>query len=144
MNTQLRRRLFLGSIVGAGVAATAVGFAVLPLSPELRLKQLLRSRLSYLTFSDDVVDAFMRDFSADSPDRFAHLRSTAYVGQKALYSQDLVTSGLPIFRFERFVISAFLLSTDFFRRGAQTDTPLRYVAYNDPYKVGCANPFARI
>jgi hypothetical protein len=145
MNKRIRRRLLLTTLLGGGLVATGVGVAIWPLAPEARLKRLLQSRLDYLTIPEPVLDAFIKDFTADiEHERFKHLSTLRYVGQRAAYGQPLFTGYLPIFRFERFVVSSFLLSTDFFREGARTDRPLRYVAYNDPLKVGCSNPFARL
>ena len=36
----------------------------------------------------------------------------------------------------------FLASTDFFQTGADESRPLRYVAYFDPYRSPCYNPFS--
>ena len=143
MKTRLRRRLFLSALAGGGVIAAA-SVAVLPLSPELRLKELIRDRLDYLKISDEVLDRFSRDFLADPANHKGYLGTMLYAGQRAVYRPQLFTSKLPLFRFERIVISAFLMSTDFFHEGANVDRPLSYVAYNDPYTRGCANYFARL
>ena len=143
MNIRLRRRLFLSVLAGAGMVAVA-SFTVLPLSPELRLKELIRDRLHYLKISDEVIDRFSRDFLADPENHRGYLGTMLYAGQRAVYRPQLFTGKLPLFRFERIVISAFLMSTDFFREGANVDRPLSYVAYNDPYTRGCANYFARL
>ena len=144
MNKQLRRRMFLGSLIGGAIVAAGVGFTVLPLSPELRVKNLLRARLHYLKISDDVLEKFINDFKADPETRFDRFRTMKYAVQRVMYSQPFFTDQLNVFRFERYVISAFLMSTDFFREGANVERPVSYVAYNDPYKVGCANHFARL
>jgi hypothetical protein len=41
------------------------------------------------------------------------------------------------------ICAAFLLSSDFFRNGADESGPVHYLALHDPWKVGCTNPFAR-
>ena len=143
MTVKVRRRLLLGGLLGACVVA-GVGMTVLPLAPEERLKRLLRSRLHYLQIPDEAIESFTKDFIADSETRFNHFRSSMYVAQRAIYGVEVFSERLPFFRFERFVISSFLLSTNFFRQGADPSKPIRYVAYNDPYKLGCANPFVRL
>jgi hypothetical protein len=45
--------------------------------------------------------------------------------------------------FEYRLVSKFLLSTDFFSKGADENQPVKYIAYNNPYRVGCLNPMAR-
>jgi hypothetical protein len=136
--------MFLGALAAAGVGTLGVYYAVLPLSPELRLKELVRDRLHYLKFSDEVLDRFSKDFLADPEQPKGYLGTMLYAGQRAVHRPQLFTSKLPLFRFERMVISAFLMSTDFFREGANVDRPLTYVAYNDPYTRGCSNYFARL
>ena len=144
MNKQLRRRLFLTTLAGLGLIAAGAGIAVWPLAAEQRLKRLLRSRLGYLKISDEVIQAFTNDYMKDPEHRFDHFRTITYPGQRMVYGYEMFADHLPIFRFERFVISSFLLSTDFFQEGAQVDRPLRYLRYNDRYSVGCGNPFARV
>jgi hypothetical protein len=41
----------------------------------------------------------------------------------------------------RLLYSKFLMSTDFFRNGADESTPVRYVAFHDPYTAPCWVPF---
>jgi hypothetical protein len=48
----------------------------------------------------------------------------------------------PIVDFERGLIARYLLSTTYFHEPA--GAPVRYVAFADPYEVGCANPLARL
>jgi hypothetical protein len=144
MTSKVQRRLFLSTMLGGCLVAAGVGVAVLPLGPEDRLKSLLKTRLAYLQIPDEVIEKFTRDFIADPEHRFEHFRSTTYIAQRAVYGIEIFNERLPIFRFERFVVAAFLLSTNFFREGADLKKPLRYVAYNDPYRTGCANPFARV
>ena len=43
---------------------------------------------------------------------------------------------------EERVVSAFLLSSDFFVNGADTSRIVRYLGFYDPLKA-CSNPFAR-
>jgi hypothetical protein len=47
-------------------------------------------------------------------------------------------------KFEYRVVSRFLLSTDFFRNGADETRPVSYVAYNSPYHHACGSPFAQV
>jgi hypothetical protein len=44
--------------------------------------------------------------------------------------------------FERRMVSYFLRSTDYFR--VPQGTPARFVAFADPYEVGCSNPLAQL
>jgi hypothetical protein len=41
------------------------------------------------------------------------------------------------------VYTNYLLSTDFFRNGADESRPVRYLSYYDPAVTPCNNPFAR-
>ena len=76
-------------------------------------------------FSDLVIDEgglrrFVRDYEK-------------HVGRIKWYS---VTSNSVLF-------SKFLLSSDYYRNGADPKRPVRYVMFYDPYVSPCWNPFAR-
>lgn len=139
-----RRRFFLSALLGGGVSAALAGYFALPLTPEGRLETLLRARLDYLTIPDETMSAFVRDFMAHGDSRRRHLSTLRYAGERALYTAPLLRDRLPFARFERYVVSQFLMATDFFQNGADTSKPLRYVAFPDPYQRGCANHLARI
>ena len=83
--------------------------------PGETLTTRLRRHLDYLSFDDDVIDAFVRDYRADT-DRVAKRERTASIA------------------------SRFLLSTDFFQNGAREEQSLEYVRYYDPYRSPCYNP----
>jgi hypothetical protein len=140
----LGRRAFIGLIAGAGAVAVAVCVSLFPLAPDQRLRQLIRSRLDYMDIPEPVLDAFVRDYKNDIDNRMRHIGTIRYVAQRAAYSVPALPDRLPIYKFERHIISQFLQSTDFFRRGADVEQPLRYVRYCDPYRLGCANYFAKL
>ncbi|MBC7926363.1 MAG: hypothetical protein H7039_11965 [Bryobacteraceae bacterium] len=142
--TKITRRALGGVLVGGLAVAAAFSAAVFPLSPEQRLRQLVRRRLNYLTVPDPVLDAFVQDYAADPGNEMRYFGSRRYIAQRAAYSVPAVSAHLPMFRFERHIVSQFLQSTDFFRNGADVSRPLLYVAYCDPYKQGCANYLAKV
>ncbi len=53
-----------------------------------------------------------------------------------------VKQGHALRRLEDNVVSLYLLSTDFFHHGADEGREVSYVAYYDPAKTPCRNPFA--
>ena len=84
-------------------------------APDETLATRLRRHLDYLSFDDDVIDAFVRDYRADS--------SRVAKGERT-----------------EAIASRFLLSTDFFQNGANQERSLDYVSYYDPYRSPCYNP----
>ena len=44
--------------------------------------------------------------------------------------------------FEEYAITTFLLSSDFFKNGADLSRKVKYIALYNPYEMGCENPFA--
>ncbi len=52
-------------------------------------------------------------------------------------------SGARLEALEERICTAFLMSSDFFKNGADESRPVRYLALYEPTRIGCANPFAR-
>ena len=87
-------------------------------APGGTLATRLRGYFDYLSFDDDVIAAFVRDYQADTPR--IHRREPTDA-----------------------IASRFLLSTDFFQNGANEAHPLHYVRYYDPYRSPCYNPLTQ-
>lgn len=141
MKLLTRRRVLLAGAAAVGVAATGATVAVVPLGAAERIKGLIRSRLDYLQISDEVLNAFIRDYKADPFNRFKDFGTMQYAGRKAAYGAPLVHRWLPPQRLERHIVAQFLQSTDFFRQGADVNRPVAYWRYIDPYRIPCANQF---
>jgi hypothetical protein len=142
----ISRRTFLLS------AAAAVPLAALwrfkQSTDEAAIIAVLHKCLAFLKLDEDGVRAFARDATAANFSRAPKLRLVAALGP--LY-RGIPLSGNNSFakavrHGEERVVSQYLLSTDFFRNGADESKIVRYVAYFDFVKhpIACGNPFARL
>lgn len=134
----LTRRVFVGATVAGAAGAVAAAWVLRgdgaeseptaadgapadptpPDPPELAaIKAEVRGALPWLLVAPAVLDQFAAD----------HVRAR---GRKI---RGYETNGLP---------EQFLLSTDFFRHGADQTRPVTYVAYFDPYLSPCYDPMA--
>jgi hypothetical protein len=127
----MRRRLLLG--LGLGLAGGAVVWRLRP-RPTARasaIAEVLATNLGYLQVSDEDREAFARDFAAG-----------ATMAERRLVDRNR-WSGARIEALEARICTTFLMSSDFFKNGADESRPVRYLALYEPTRVGCANPFAR-
>jgi hypothetical protein len=93
--------------------------------------RVLETNLGYLQTSEEDRERFARDFAAEAP-----------MAEGRLTGRDR-WSGARVEALEERICAAFLMSSDFFRNGADEKRPVRYLALYEPTKVGCTNPFAR-
>ncbi|WP_068113017.1 hypothetical protein [Tropicimonas marinistellae] len=145
----ISRRSFFG-LLGAAGLVTVVGSIVRAASqPEASyVKAVVRDRLSYLEYADDVLDEFAADFVRLNPAMnatrgkliaFPGLRMGRVLGNLAGAGwADRVDA------FEEKIAGDFLMATDFFDEGADPSRPLNYVVFPDPYESACRNPVAVI
>lgn len=141
-----RRRLVL---IGLGGVALAAGLAVGigPVIGEAELAAQVRRRLSFLKLDEAGLNAFAKDqvavLLAKRPTwnrmkyHFMSVFSKSFTQWN--HSTDKRT------RKERMIdtfCETYLLSTDFFRNGADPARIVRYVSLYDPM-IPCGNPFAR-
>lgn len=93
--------------------------------------RVVEKKLDYLQTSEEDRERFARDFAVEAP-----------MAEGRLAGRDR-WSGARVEALEERICAAFLLSTDFFRNGADEGRPVRYLALYEPTKIGCVNPFAR-
>jgi hypothetical protein len=127
----MRRRLLLG--LGVGLAGGALAWRALRRRApgESAVAKVVATKLGYLETRAEDRQRFARDFAAEAPRAEEHLTHRDRF------------SGARMEALEDRICAAFLLSSDFFRNGADESRPVRYLALHDPWKVGCTNPFAR-
>lgn len=119
-----RRRVLL-AFLGLGTSVLTGGVITWfrrrqpPPSPEGQIVEALRHKLSHLRPRTEDLQRFARE----------HLTYAATMHE--LGDQR-----------ERVVVARFLLATDYFRQSSGRPETVRYIAYPDPYALGCANPFA--
>jgi hypothetical protein len=141
------RRAFLGlvatTVLGAIVATRA--WFVVGARPAPVLVAVLRRRLDYLRLEPDGLARFAADYLEQlSPATRRRLSWLAAVSPlyPAWLSPVTPVFGPRLAHFEAELVSAFLLSSDFFHFGADENRLVRYVTYYDPY-AACGNPFFR-
>jgi hypothetical protein len=136
-----RRKLILSGIGGvAAVLAARAGLA----SPEHGVIRVLRKRLDYLQLDEAGVHRFAKDVIDKQAISSFRLRVLDYAGP--LYddtdlSRDSAIGG-PIGHGEDRVVTQYLISSDFFIHGADTNRVVRYLGWFNPL-AACGNPFAR-
>jgi hypothetical protein len=141
---RLTRRTWLAGLLLAGGLAGGWHWRRLRRPEAADLAALLRDRLSHVPFEVETVDRFAREYvrrygplamSAHHRDTFGGLLRIEAVGRLLpdRYGRDVVD-------FERRLVALCLRSTTYF---SEPGEPVRFVAFADPYEVGCANPLAR-
>lgn len=143
----LNRRRFL-MLAGVSAAVTLlIGVARFAIDPRhAYVKAIVRERLHYLKFSEEVLNEFANDFVALTPAMNALRGQVASIGGVML-SRALGRIGgagltFKINAFEQKIASDFLKATDFFDEGADTERELEYFAFPDPYVNPCRNALA--
>lgn len=127
----MRRRWLLG--LALGLAGGALGWRLFG-RRERRgsaVASVVEENLGYLQTREEDRERFARDFASGSPMAEARLADRAR------------WSGARLEALEERICAAFLMSSDFFRNGADEKRPVRYLALYEPTKAGCTNPFAR-
>lgn len=134
MTTSSRRRFLLSLL--ALSAASGGGLALYNArrrrDPAGVVAEVVRRRLSHLDLDPGDLGRFADDYLARAgPGKLKKLEVLAD-GERSLALQ----------QFEREIVAAFLLGSDFFDRPGEPEAA-SYVAFPDPYELGCANPLAR-
>ena len=116
-----RRALFKGALA-LGALGAAGGVSALLAREELAAFQLSRrldGMFPGLRFEEGLTSVFARDWN----------QHKGWKSSIRVKDMDLTTY--------------FLLSTDFFHKGADTERTIKYLRFYDPHHVGCVNPLAR-
>jgi hypothetical protein len=137
---RLTRRKLLGISVGG--LLSLFSFYAYENQYKNLIVEIIEDRLGYLNLSEidlfEFADAFAEDRGTYG--LRGHLLALAYPIEHAS------SLGLELEDQEEFeykVLSRFLLSTDFFAHGTDDSRAVHYVAYSNPYRRPCSNPFAR-
>jgi len=150
MTMRVSRRAWLWSVAGVvgalGAAGSAHHWRRLRRPSADDFARLLHDRLSHLPLDAAGVERFAREYVSRYGPQAAAVHHRETLG--GVWRVDALRRLLPAARqqrvitFERKLVSLYLRSTDYFRTPA--GTPVRYVAFADPYEIGCANPLARL
>ena len=137
----MQRRTFLTSMLAltGGVLGWKLGFG----NDSEAIARVLQKRLPYLRLDPHGVERFCRDMTATGKISRFRLRLIHAAG--AVYSSFEPPDGSRLDRMMRHgedrIVTDYLLSSDFFRHGADTSRTVQYLGFYDPL-VACNNPFA--
>ena len=143
MVERARRKFLLAGTAGLAVTALApLGVLFLaPPAPRRAIAAYLRRSLPGLAVADQELDLFAQAFLNAAGGSAGGLRSALTVmAAPPLFAAMGRRKGIE--HWSRAVMTSFLLSTDFFTTAAQQPGKTRYIAFADPYALGCANPLA--
>ena len=154
MKRKMSRRAFLISST-VGVLAVVTGVWTIRsgyLNSHDRMTRTIfavfEKRLSYLKWDKTEVMTFIKDFLAGTQKDKKYLRKIKrlslfyplYAHTNCLEKTSIASK---IRSFEERIATKFLMSSNFFREGADDTKPVKYLSYYDPYKMPCQNPFAQ-
>lgn len=136
-----RRQVMLA---GLGAACGLLGLRIALSRDESAIVKVVYKRLPYLRLDHDGVRQFARDIKGQHmvSSLRLHLLDTAgslYTGS-AMAAHNSFNDALH--HGEDRIVSQYLISSDFFRYGADEARTVQYLGYYDPM-VPCNNPFAR-
>lgn len=135
-----RRGLLFGTLAVVGAAALRLGLS----RPEDAVRIVLVKRLSYLKLDPQGLESFASDFVGGGKMARGKLRVIAAMAP--LYHWLPASEETPesVRHGEERIVTAYLLSSDFFSGGADQDKVVHYLGLFDPWKKpeACRNVFA--
>jgi hypothetical protein len=139
----LSRRSFFVS----GAAAATAGVAILPLSvaarPEAAIASFIKQSLKGIAVPNETLHEFAREYLDRSGWKGQRLVNVAVLIENPSSVRFLPATLRAKYESRlRDLLTTFLFSTDFFTSGSQDPSRTSYLAYSDPYGVGCGNPLA--
>jgi len=148
----LGRRAFLVGITAAGGAVLATGASLVLSDPAASIHAIIAKRLGVLTFEPEGLGKFVGDYVEQNEARISDRRWQFFRAVLPLYRHTGLLKATPMARYlyrrESEVVSALLLSSDFFMRADQSPestkiTPIRYLGWYEDNLCTSRNPFAR-
>jgi hypothetical protein len=143
----MRRRSFLLGAAGVAGLVGLAGWRLFANSQQQVVMAVLRYRLGYLRLDEAGLKSFADEIVKRQKVSALRLRVLGafwplYKGM-SLTGHEWYAPG--VLHGEERVITAYLLSSDFFQNGASETRPVRYVGFYDPEHnpVACSSPFAR-
>ena len=138
----MKRRVFIGAAV-LGLAAVA-GWRVISGKNENAITKVLHKKLGYLILDPLGVEHFAKDFAARKIISSMKLHAIDAAG--VLYTHLGLDANNKLFDAIKYgedrIVTAYLISSDFFINGADDTRLVKYLGYFDPLRA-CGNPFAR-
>jgi len=136
-------------LIGAGIIVAAAGFAGWRFkrsTVEEAVIIIIKGRLDYLKLEETGIRTFARELAERNAINPGKLRATSALGSLYMSLSRSTTHtflGKALLHGEERVTTLYLLSSDFFRNGADVSKVVNYVRYYDP-TFACGNPFARL
>lgn len=130
----MKRRTFIGLAGAGGAIAALVSLRLFTTTFERAAREIILSDLNFLKLDDKGV----RDFVA----AYAKEKSSNY--KWAVKGYQLLGIGSSHSGKIHQMVTSYLLSTDFFRRGMDESKVVKYVGLYDPYTRPCLHPFNHI
>lgn len=129
----IRKRTFLALLgIGGALASVGVAFRVGDGTTASAVARLIREELHFLDLDEQGVRDFAEAFAEGATSRYRlTLRGFAWLGVDSQRSGRVAD-----------VVRTYLLSTDFFNNQMDEGRTVRYVAFYNPYKTPCVNPFS--
>jgi hypothetical protein len=128
----MKRRKFLAIAGIGGVVAALASFKFITHPFESVAKGIIKGELDYLTLEEAGLEKFVAEYSK-LKDRNYKLTMKGY----SLFGVNSARSGKV-----HQLVSAYLLSTDFFQNKMDETRTIKYVGLYDPYTRPCAHPFS--
>lgn len=128
----MKRRKFLTIAGVGGVVAALASFKFITHPFESVAKSIIKSELDYLKLDEDGLDKFVADYTK-LKDRNYKLTMKGY----SLFGINSAKSGKV-----HQLVTAYLLSSDFFQNKMDEKRTIKYVGLYDPYSRPCAHPFS--
>lgn len=147
MSKNLSRRKFIGVSILSGLSLYVGGwwfFKARKRQAADMIISILHKKLPYLELDETGLNNFALDFQKTLSEK------QVLIGKWAgllipVYSVVDIFKIVPFSKkfeqFEGFVVTIFLLSSDFFYNGADTSRVIKYRSLYDPFESGCDNPF---
>lgn len=136
-----RRGLLIGGGLAAVAAPTILAFDLL-IRPHHAITAHLRRLLPHLAVETKDILVFAEQFLRETGGSLRHWREMGTMSlafAPALIQERLGSHPGP---WSEELLTKFLFSTDFFGAANRDPTKTRYVAYADPWALGCANPLS--
>lgn len=143
MASLTRRSLFVSGFVIAAAGLTGWRFKHSTVADAVMT--IIRGRLNYLKLDDSGVAAFAHELAQRNAISSGKLRATSALGSLYMPLSHATSNnalGRALLHGEERITSLYLLSSDFFKNGADESRLVHYVSYYEP-TLACGNPFAR-
>jgi hypothetical protein len=128
----MKRRKFLTIAGVGGVVAALASFKFITHPFESVAKNIIKSELDYLKLDEEGLDKFVADYTK-LKDRNYKLTMKGY----SLFGINSAKSGKV-----HQLVTAYLLSSDFFQNKMDETRTIKYVGLYDPYRRPCTHPFS--